>query len=132
MASLYSDIADHPYLTPMVLAIGGAKLKQEQILAERLLGLNTPVFTDARDVEEVLLAIAIQINFQVAEGIDPFYKKAASSSQSKTSVVYRDNVMLDPRAADIIADLKARAGIDTLDDRFGNLVSLRTNDDASR
>lgn len=79
----------------------------EQMTAESLLGLGTPVYTTARDVERVALAIVEQLNYQVAQGVDPLFMSAASSAHSKQSDVYRDR-FLSPRAVAILAEVAAQ------------------------
>lgn len=127
MAVLYSGIEDHDYLSAKSLALGSKLLLANQELAEMLLVLDEPTFSVARDLSEIRLAIVTQINFQVAQGIDPIYQKSAASSHTKQSVVYRD-IYIDPRAQWIVDRVKARSGIDTPNSRFGTLTSLRTND----
>lgn len=121
--SLY-NISAHPMLTPAVKEIVTAdapKFEQMVLLAETLLGLST-VYTDARAVDQAKLALAMQVNFQQVQGIDPFIQESGSSSQTRQSVVYRD-VMVDPRAAQIIAGIVVAQ--EDMGDRFSVITSLR-------
>lgn len=110
---LLYDIDDHPFLTGKSKALESEVLHSQQLLAENLLGLSAyDVFTDQADIDNATLAIAMQINFQVEQGLDPFVQKSASSGNSKQSVVYRDTY-IDPRAADIVEYILVGLGLNT-------------------
>lgn len=126
MAGFYDGIQDHDFLSKKSQSEGSKSLENHQILAESLLGLNESLFTADRDLLEIRLAIVLQINFQVEQGIDPMYIKASSSGHSHQGVTYRDN-WIDPRAMQIVERAQERSGIDSLDNRFGGFVSLRTD-----
>jgi hypothetical protein len=95
------DILGHPMLTAKAAALGsppGEKLAAHVLLAETLLGAhNHPLVTDADQLEVVRLFLAIQVNFQVEQGVDPFVAEKVYSSHTKQSVTYRDRI-IDPRA----------------------------------
>ena len=108
---LLYDIDDHPFLTPKSQALESEILHSHQLLAETLLGLSAyDVFSDQADIDQVELAIAMQINFQVEQGLDPYVSKSVSSGQSKQSTVYRDGY-LDPRAVAIVDGVVTALGL---------------------
>lgn len=122
------DIDDHPFLTGKSKALEADVLHSYQLLAENLLGLSAyDVFTAQADIDSAELAIAMQINFEVEQGLDPFVQKSASSGNSKQSVVYRDGYV-DPRAAEIVDYVLIGLGLNTtnLDNLYNEeLVSHR-------
>lgn len=100
----------HPLFSGKVKTLEPEETDAHQLLAESLLRLRSPVLTDALDVSRIAMAIVLQMNFQVAQGIDPLFVSAESSSHTKQSKVYRD-IIVNPQAASIVADVLAVAGI---------------------
>lgn len=113
----------HPLFSGKVKMLEPEEVDAHQLLAESLLRLRTPVLTEALEVSRIAMAIVLQVNFQVAQGIDPLFISADSSSHSKQSKVYRDRV-INPQSASIIADVLAVAGIAAGD--WSTITSHRT------
>lgn len=70
------DIADHPLLSEESAQLGSLELGAQARMAETLLGLLTftafnPT-TDADKYDRATDAVALQVNFQVAAGIEAF------------------------------------------------------------
>jgi hypothetical protein len=109
MPALYSGVEDHPALS----ADAQAKAEDEeafdaqQLLAEQLLGLGPPAVTAQAALDIVLLAIALQINFQLAQGTDPFIYAEISSQQMAQRRSFRDAALTEPRAVQLIAQVMA-------------------------
>lgn len=109
MASLYPSVAAHPLLTAKALGRGPTVLAAEQELAEGLLGLVAPATTDAFELSRVSTALAVQINFQVEQGVSALVASYQSSAHSRQQMAYRDRV-INPQAAQIIATLPGLTG----------------------
>lgn len=127
MALLY-DIDDNPFLTGKSKALESEVLHSHQLLAENLLGLSMyDVFADQADVDTAELAIAMQINFQAEQGLDPYITKSVSSGNSKSSATYRDYIV-DPRAQAMVDMVLSNLGLigNNLDDLYSEeMVSHR-------
>lgn len=91
-------------LTAKVKGLDATLQDAQQETAEVLLKLRTPVYTLAADVEKIGLAIAHQMNFQVAQGIDPRFTQTATSTHSKQTNVYIDR-FIDPVAAALVNEV---------------------------
>lgn len=117
------DVTAHPILTPKALAITPAeKFASHVLLAESLLGVSGPAYTDTDLLDKARLAVAIQVNFQAEQGIDPFVYRSVSSAHSSQSAVYREH-LVDPRA---LAMWRSTLSADDMADRFGGgLISHR-------
>jgi len=122
MEVLY-DIAAHPLLTDRATALSPEKLSWQQFQAERLLALTAPAYTATADVAVAVLAIVLQINFQLAQGLDPLIEEAASSSHLKQSKVWRDR-HVNPQSVALIATIPGQK--DRMGDRWSTLSSFRT------
>jgi hypothetical protein len=128
MPVLY-DVTAHPMLTAKVTALASGVQTGNQLLAESLLGLVAPAATDPAQVDVIKLAIVLQMNFQVAQGVDPLIQVSAASSHSKESAVWRDRV-LNPQALTLIASLPDTVSAGLVD-RWETVTSVRTTDDGS-
>jgi hypothetical protein len=108
---LLYDLSTHPdataLLTAKVTGLAAAQQRGHQATAERLLKLRSPAYTAAEDVENIALALVHQMNFQVAQGIDPQFVSSAASTHARQSDVYRDRYV-SPVAADIVAEVAAQ------------------------
>lgn len=117
---LYPTIAAHPLLTAKAAAkVAGSD--EHQNLAEALLGLKAPIVTVALDVARVQLAVVMQVNFQIEQGVDALVYSYQSSAHSRQQVAQRDRI-INPQAQAILSTIEAletSAGYDTL-------TSLRT------
>jgi hypothetical protein len=116
-------VSGHALLSEQVLALPEPKRDAYQTLAESLLELGSPVYTVPFDVERVTLAVVRQMNFLVAQGIDPYITESTSSGHSSQSVVWRDR-WIDPVAALLIAQVMAQ--YDAKSESWPVLTSLRT------
>lgn len=127
MAVIYSGVSTHPILTGKSKALAAsdsAAFAAQQELAETLLGLTEPAVTNAFTLSRVQLAVALQINFQLEQGLDPLVEEVAQSKHSEQMIKYRDRIV-NPQAASIIADVLVVATVD----RWASITSLRTRDD---
>lgn len=88
-------------LTAKVTGLPPARMEAEQLTAEALLRLRSPAYTLAADVETIALAIAHQMNFQVARGVDPKFTQTATSTHAKQTNVYIDRD-IDPVAQSLV------------------------------
>jgi hypothetical protein len=116
------DAADKPNPAP------NDKFTMQQIIAESLLGATEPAFTDSDAVTIAELAIVMQMNFQEAQGLDPFFTESVSSTQARQSVVFRDR-MLNPVAVALWVSIGTQTTLDQLLAKYsGVLRSVRTDD----
>ncbi len=100
-------VTAHPLLTGKVNALGTDPFAAQQKLAEALLGL-TQSFVDRCDADQldrVTMAVALQMNFQVEQGLDPFVVQSESSTQQGESRTYRDDAV-NPQSQAIIAGIQ--------------------------
>ena len=125
MEVLY-DISAHPLLSERATSQTPEKLEWLQFQAERLLGLTLPAYGTEPNVSIATLAVVLQVNFQLAQGMDPLIEEAASSSHLKQSKVWRDRY-LNPQAVALVESLPGQGALAA--DRWETLVSLRTADD---
>lgn len=119
------DVTDHPLLIPKVKELTTSDPEQfaaQVEVAEVLLALPATVPADPAGAQ-LHLAVAMQVNFQIQQGIDPLFIESSASSHSRNSVSYRDR-FIDPRAAQIVATI-----ITTLGGRYTErITSFRTNE----
>lgn len=100
------DVTSHPLLTGKVTVLVTAndgRFEAQQDLAEALLGL-TSVYVARLTAEQLVrakLAVALQLNFQVEQGLDPFVVQSESSVQQGESRTYRPDAV-HPQALAII------------------------------
>lgn len=82
MSVTYSGVASHPALSASAKADEepGAFEAQQQ-MAEMLLELDGTAFTAAADVAKAELAIALQVSFQYAQGLDAHVYSSLSSDR---------------------------------------------------
>lgn len=125
-ATTLYDITDHSLLTEKATAYGAEKLSWQQFEAERLLGLETPAYTEEPYLSTAILAVVLQVNFQVAQGLDPLIEEEASSSHLKQSKVWRDRY-LNPQSVALVASIPGQSGIRA--DRWATMTSYRTSDE---
>ena len=109
LAPLYPVPEDHPALTKTVLAKGEEARLVENVLAERVLGLKGPAYTGA-DKDSLILAVAIQMNFQVEQGLSPDIHKTVNNTQPGMMTAYR-NRQVSPDAWRIVS---ATTGVQTI------------------
>lgn len=123
---LLYDVSGHEYLSAKATGLAPEVFDANQLLAESLLGLTEPVVDTDRDLARLRLAIALQINFQVMQGVDPYIEVKAASSQSNQSVEYRDR-MIDPRAAVLVSSVYGSDfNQETFFEKYANFTSHRT------
>lgn len=120
------DVDGHEFLTKKSISLEPGQFDGHHRMAEALLGLGSPAVADVDLLETLRLAIAIQINFQVEQGIDPFVASSTYSSHSKQSINYRDR-LTDPRAALMVAGVVAE-DFDTYASRWASMRSYRTDE----
>lgn len=125
------DVTAHPILSEKAKKLvtdNAPQFAEYERMAERLLGIAGTSYTgDAGD--DVLLAVAMQVNFELSSGTAPFIEQSSADKGTKQeSVTYRAiPAMVDPRAKSIIdavlADM-AKAG--TSSSMYRTLRSART------
>ena len=118
---IYPSIAAHPLLSNQAKALDPAVLNAQQDVAETLLGLFPPAVTVALTLSRVTTAIVLQMNFQIAQGLDPLYTEFTQSAHSRQMVSYRDRY-LDPRAVAIVTE----ALLEEEGDGYKLMTSYRT------
>lgn len=124
MTPLYDTLTkDHALASDFVKRLSDDTFEAQQVLAEMLLGLSTPVITDANVVERLQIAIIQQIDFQVQQGFDPLILESMGvGSQATKSMTWRDRY-INPRSAAIVSSLGISVGT------WGSgMQSHRTND----
>lgn len=106
------DVSGHALLSKKVLALKSESpeaFSKQVSVAEMLLGVYPPASTQVLVASRLSLAVVLQLNFQIEQGIDPLYVSASSSSHTRNSVQYRDR-HIDPRAAQIVAQTQGLHG----------------------
>jgi hypothetical protein len=106
----YAPPLANPLLSASYKALDADEQLAHHILAELLLDLRAPIYTDT-DGEEMSYAIVRQINFQVKHGITPDMVRASSNSRSGVTENYRDRY-LDPGAWAIVARIDEREAVE--------------------
>lgn len=97
------DVTAHPALSEKAKALlvrDAAAFAAQVLLAETQLGVPEAALAGRRG-EQMALAVALQVDFQVETGIDPLYQAVAASSHTKQAVTYRDRTV-DPRAQRLV------------------------------
>jgi hypothetical protein len=97
----YPVASDHPRLSAKGQALSPDALSAEVVLAETILGVHSAGPNAGTDeADEVTLAIVLQINFQLAQGIDPQIVESINTRDGTTQK-FRDRYV-DPKAAAIV------------------------------
>jgi hypothetical protein len=99
-----TGVAAHPILSGKATALRDSNplaFDAQVLMATLLLGFPEKLPTKEETVEAMLLAAALQVNFQIEQGLDPLILEASSSGHTRNSATYRDRY-LDPRAASIV------------------------------
>lgn len=136
MAMLYDvDTPPHPLLSERAVALlrsDPTSFEQQGVLAEALLGLVSPAVADTPSVEKIELAVVLQINYQLALGLDPFIKTGQSGGPHGVTDQWRSTQdgegppPVHPWAASLVAQVKASQG-----SRYAGLLSKRGDRSAS-
>lgn len=107
MLQVQYDIADHPLRSAKVADLQTSDpdaFEANNILAELLLGLqDIAVLDDPDDLDRATYATVLQVNFQVAQGLDPLLL-SQKTSLLRVSKTYRD-VLINPQALAVVAAL---------------------------
>lgn len=86
------------------------KQTQNRLMAEMLLGLQQsaadPYTGD--DAERLAYAVVLQINFQMARGMEPMVTKSVSNTHPGNTTTYRDRIV-SPDALAIVTQVTGRA-----------------------
>lgn len=116
------EVGGHPNLSGKARGLSPQELQGQVLLAESLLGVSAPAYTDTSLRERAELAVVLQVNFQVESGLDPLILKRIHSSHTSQTAEYWGRY-IDPRALEVwfsTMSVKDRAA------RFGDGVqSLR-------
>lgn len=84
----------------------------QQLEAEALLQVEQlPTFLPAALLPVAQLAVCLQINWQLERGIEPLMTTAKGSKLIEGSVAYRDEVLRDPRAVALMAQVRDGVGL---------------------
>lgn len=97
------DISASQLLSGKVSGLAAEKLDAQQELAEALLDLTAEFVArlSAAQLPRVQMAVALQLNFQVEQGLDPFVMESTSSQTQGESVTYRAD-SIHPQAQAIV------------------------------
>jgi hypothetical protein len=115
LTPLYPDTDALPLLADSNGRYRKLKTNEERadqlVLAELLLNLTEPVFTD-RDADQIMYAIALQVTFQMEQGVltAQMMKSVSTATGAGSTTSYRDRY-LHPGAAAIIARVCGRATV---------------------
>lgn len=106
LAPLYPGANALPVLSDAASAYRKLKTDAERtdqiVIAELLLGLRPPAYVIARTVAELEYAVAIQVIFQMQQGVSPEITKSISQAHPGNTTTYRDRY-LSPDAAALVA-----------------------------
>ena len=92
------DLSAHPLLSGKVKELDGPEFEAQALLAEGLLGLPATPYT-GRAGALAASAVAMQINWQVEYGADPYVFTERNAPVHRTNSVWKDEVpLVDPRA----------------------------------
>jgi hypothetical protein len=120
---LSANEAAKALLTAKVTGLPQSQQDGQQQTAEALLGLRSPAYSLTDDVEKIVLALVHQMNFQVAQGVDPLFVSASASTHAKQSTVYRDRY-INPVAKQLVDEVTLQYATTS---RFADtLTSFRT------
>jgi hypothetical protein len=96
------NIDSHPLISETYTNLDpSTQQKEHNILAELLLGLKAPAIT-GNPGEELKMAVALQVNFQLEQALVPHIVRSQMSSVPGQSTTYRDRYV-DPAAWAIVA-----------------------------
>lgn len=95
-------IAGHPLLSGKYLGLKDEDQRRaHHVMAELLLALNVGDPYQDEDAEALALAVVEQVNFQLAQDLDPLINKSVSNTHPGMTTAYRDRY-LSPRAWAIV------------------------------
>lgn len=99
------DPVNSPFLTGAAVRLNTNDTARDAYarVAERMLGLSAPAFTDADDVQIATDAVALQVSHMIAAGSEVFYAK--SESRGQRAITYRDDATVNPIAAELVSQL---------------------------
>lgn len=104
----------HPALSPKAKAMkqdSTVVFDAQVLMAETLLGLFPPAYTDARVVAQLQLAVVLQVNWQVQYGMDPMVLSGQVVKVQDESVYYREDAgPVNPQAKAIVDTVLAGLG----------------------
>lgn len=101
---LYAPVTGHPQLSDRYTKLGSDEARAaQQEVAEALLGLRGPAYTDEGTLALLQLALVHQINFQLQQGVEPDTVRSESKSHPGMMTVFRDRYV-SPRAATLAAE----------------------------
>lgn len=97
------DVSEHGLLSADAIALSTEEFGAQNDLAEMSLGLLGTDLTDT-DEDVAMMAVALQLNFQVEAGVEAYV--LLSDSQGARSRSFRDpSVTLHPTALKLVTDL---------------------------
>lgn len=104
------DVGEHDLLSEKSKALRNTDpngFAAQVRVAEILLGIPDPVPTTG--TVDLGIAVVLQLNFQIAQGIDPLFISASTSQHTRNSVQYRDR-FIDPRALALVTAVAGLGG----------------------
>jgi hypothetical protein len=111
MYALY-DPDGNPFMTGAAAALNGVANADARDayarVAERLLGLTAPAFTDPADVQTAKDAVALQVSYLVMAGTNIFIAK--SETRGARSITYRDDIGVHSLALSLVTGLLQKYG----------------------
>lgn len=105
LAPIYPGVDALPVLSDVTSAYRKLKTNGERtdqiVIAELLLGLRPPAYA-GRPGSEIEYAVALQVQFQMQQGVTPEIMKSVSQAHPGNTTTYRDRY-LSPEAAALVA-----------------------------
>ncbi len=99
--TLRHDISGHPLLTAKAVGAVSEVLEQHNLVAEVLLGLHA-IGLGGTAGNIALAAVATQVSYQIAQGLEPAFLLA--QSEAKRATQYRRGSTVHPRAWSLAQD----------------------------
>lgn len=122
------DITGSALISGKVAALPLEKRTAQHDLAEALLSLSA-AFVERLSSEQmarVKMAVVLQLNFQVEQGLDPFIVQSQSAAAQGEARTYRDNAM-HPQAIAIVQAIEFSDDSSTqMVQRFANIPGTRS------
>jgi hypothetical protein len=109
------DISTHPMLTPKARQMAmesPTKFAEEEALAASLLHVTQELYDAATEIDDgssgsLDRALVLQINYNLARDMSPFYAAAESGQREGESKTYRsiDDLLINPLAARLVDEI---------------------------
>lgn len=83
----------HPLLTPKVALLQPNVFNDNVVMAEMLLGVRGRIWQGAGLSDKAMIALAIQVNFQVHQGVDAHTTERVLTQNLQQTIVWRDKIV---------------------------------------